>query len=88
MNKQLPPTIPLMSPDRLLARFLRYVQIDTTAGEGSSTYPSSPGQLVLGKLLTEELQAMGLADVQQDQFGLIWATIPSTVRHTAPVVAV
>ena len=45
---------------RLLDRFLRYVQIDTTAGEPRPTYPSSPGQLVLGKLLAEELRQMGL----------------------------
>jgi tripeptide aminopeptidase len=76
-----------MSPERLLQRFLRYVQIDTTAGDGAMTYPSSPGQLVLGKMLAEELRGMRLADVEQDQYGLVWGTVPATVKHSAPVVA-
>ena len=41
----------------LLDRFLRYVRIDTQADEKSKTYPSSPGQLVLGKMLRDELLA-------------------------------
>src|SRR5436190_714862 len=37
--------------DTLLDRFCRYVRIDTQADEKAMTYPSSPGQLELGKLL-------------------------------------
>jgi tripeptide aminopeptidase len=76
---------------RLLGRFLRYVQIDTTASEASKSYPSSPGQLVLGKLLTDELREMGLKDVERDAHGLVWATVPATAKAegnaTLPVVA-
>ena len=46
----------------LLERFCRYVRIDTQADERSGTYPSSPGQLQLGRMLLEELQALGLRD--------------------------
>jgi tripeptide aminopeptidase len=81
----------MIDPERLLARFLRYVQIDTTAGEPGGTYPSSPGQLVLGKLLADELTAMGLTDVEFTPQGLVYATVPSTLpaeeTKTAPVVA-
>ena len=45
-----------MNSQRLLERFLRYVQIDTTARDEVDRYPSSPGQLDLGKLLAEELR--------------------------------
>jgi tripeptide aminopeptidase len=72
---------------RLLDRFLRYVQIDTTASDSSTTYPSSPGQLVLGKILAEELQQMGAKDVEQDEHGLVWATVPATNGKSKPVVA-
>ena len=72
---------------RLLDRFLRYVQIDTTASDSSSTYPSSPGQLVLGKLLAEELQQMGAKDVEHDSHVLVWATVPATNGKSKPVVA-
>ena len=77
----------MINHQRLLGRFLRYVQIDTTASDSSGTYPSSPGQLVLGKLLANELREMGLKEVEQDQHGLVWAAIPATVKHDAPVVA-
>jgi tripeptide aminopeptidase len=79
-----------INQQRLLGRFLRYVQIDTTAGEPGGTYPSSPGQLVLGKLLADELREMGLKDVEHDQHGLVWATIPATTPSAGeplPVVA-
>ena len=55
----------MINHQRLLGRFLRYVRIDTTAGEPGGTYPSSPGQLVLGKLLADELREMGLKDVER-----------------------
>ena len=69
----------------LLDRFLRYVRIDTRADERATTYPSSPGQLVLGRLLRDELLEMGYADARQTKFGIVLATIPATVP--GPVVA-
>ena len=44
-----------MNRERLLERFLRYVQVDTMSCEDSAEYPSSPGQLTLGKMLRDEL---------------------------------
>ena len=71
----------------LLDRFLRYVKIDTMAVEGSPTYPSSPGQLELGKVLTVELLELGLKDAVQDEHGIIMATIPATTKKSVPVIA-
>ncbi len=45
-----------MNSARLLARFLRYVQIDTMANDQVECYPSSPGQIELGHLLADELR--------------------------------
>jgi tripeptide aminopeptidase len=73
--------------DSLLDRFCRYARVDTQADESATTYPSSVGQLELGRLLADELRAMGIADVEHDQHGLVWGTIPATVRHAAPVIA-
>jgi tripeptide aminopeptidase len=70
----------------LLERFLRYVRIDTKADEKSSTYPSSPGQLVLGAMLRDELLAMGLKDAVQNEYGLVFATVPGNVPG-APTIA-
>ena len=77
----------MINRERLLARFLRYVQVDTTAIEGATCYPSSPGQLTLGTMLVDELRAMGLDKISHSEFGIVVATIPSRGAETAPVVA-
>src|SRR4051812_43090499 len=73
--------------DTLLDRFLRYVRIDTQAVEQTTAYPSSPGQLVLGKMLTGELRELGLRDAEQDEHRIVMATIPATSKRDAPVTA-
>jgi tripeptide aminopeptidase len=60
-------------------RFIRYARIDTTADERSTTYPSTPNQLVLGKMLRDELLALGLKDAYQSEYGIVYATIPGNV---------
>ena len=76
-----------MNSRRLLQRFLRYVKIDTTARADAPTYPSSRGQLRLGRLLLGELRAMGIADARQSPFGVILATVPATVPRAGPAIA-
>src|SRR5579884_3394781 len=71
----------------LLDRFCRYVRIDTQADEKAATYPSSPGQLELGRLLVEELRALGLRDAADDEHGIVLATVPATVKGDVPVIA-
>lgn len=71
----------------LLDRFCRYVRIDTTAVESVGTYPSSPGQIELGRMLADELRAMGVRDAVQDEHGIVLATVPATVPHAAPTIA-
>ncbi len=76
-----------MNERRLLQRFLRYVKIDTTANSNTKNYPSSPGQLKLGRLLLRELHAMGIDDATQDEHGIVLATIPATVAEPGPTIA-
>jgi tripeptide aminopeptidase len=59
-----------------LERFLRYVQVWTTSDESVETVPSTERQLVLGKLLAEELEALGLEDIVHDEFGFVYAFLP------------
>ena len=70
--------------EALLDRFCRYVRINTQADETARTYPSSPGQLELGRLLAGELRAMGLADAAQDEHGIVLATVPATRQPHGP----
>ncbi len=61
-------------------RFLRYVKIDTQSREGSTRFPSTQGQLMLQQMLAGELREMGAVEVDLDQHGYLFATIPATSR--------
>jgi tripeptide aminopeptidase len=69
----------------LLDRFCKYVQIDTEADPNSLTQPSSEKQKNLSKILVEELHAMGIVDAELDEFGYVYATIPSNTDKQVPV---
>ncbi len=75
-----------MNRQRLLERFLQYARIDTTASEQTDEYPSSPGQLELGRLLVQQLQALGI-DSEQDRHGIVLATVAATIDRPAPTIA-
>jgi tripeptide aminopeptidase len=74
-----------MNRQRLLESFLQYVKIDTMARDDVEDYPSSPGQLELGRLLLQQLRDMGLQDATQDEHGIVLATVPGNCD--APVIA-
>ena len=70
-----------------LSRFLKYVTFDTRSDEQSTTFPSTPGQLVLLKELVAELHALGLEEAAMDQYGYVMATVPPTAGcEHAPVI--
>src|SRR5262245_12559912 len=71
----------------LLERFLSYVRIDTQANERSTSVPSTPGQLDLCRLLEAECRELKLTDVSLNRFGIVMATIPSTLDRPAPTIA-
>ncbi len=68
-------------------RLLRYVRIDTRSDEESDTYPSTPGQLDLLRLLKDELEEVGLVGVTIDEHGYVTGTLPATVEHEVPTIA-
>jgi tripeptide aminopeptidase len=70
-----------------LDRFLRYVRIDTQASRTSSTYPSTPKQLDLSRLLADELRGLGLEDVELTEHGYVFATLPGVAGPTVGVLA-
>lgn len=67
-------------------RFLRYVQIDTQSDPNSQTSPSTEKQKTLSALLAAELLAIGLTDAHTDDFGYVYATIPSNSTKTIPTI--
>ncbi|CAN5374943.1 peptidase T [soil metagenome] len=70
----------------VLDRFLRYVKIDTQSDPQSPSCPSTEKQKNLGKILVEELLAIGISDAAMDEFGYVYATIPATTSKKVPVI--
>ncbi len=60
----------------VIERFLCYAGYHTTSDEFCENCPSTAGQLVLGKKLTEDMKAIGLTDVRQDEFGYVYGFLP------------
>lgn len=68
-------------------RFLKYVSFNTQSNE-SGSFPSSEGQLELGRYLVEELRSAGLVDAEIDGNGYVYATLPASPgSETKPVLA-
>ena len=62
-------------------RFLRYLAIDTQSMEDQEAFPSTEKQKNLGRLLAEELRAMGAANVRMDEYGYVYAEIPGNLDN-------
>ena len=62
---------------KIAERFLKYVAFPTMSDETSDTVPSSKKQLELSKYLKNELISLGLSDVELDDKGYLYATLPS-----------
>lgn len=67
-------------------RFMRYVQVDTQSDPKSIASPSTEKQKNLSNILVEELLAMGISDAHADEFGYVYATIPSNTDKKVPVI--
>jgi tripeptide aminopeptidase len=69
---------------QLLDRFLRYVKIDTQSDEASKSSPTTEKQKDLSRLLADELRQLGCDDAAMDEWGYVFATIPSNIPSDHP----
>ena len=67
-------------------RFLNYTKFDTQSAEESQTVPSTPKQLVFANYLKEELENEGLQEVEMDEKGYIYATLPANTKDEVPTI--
>ena len=56
-------------------RFLKYVSFDTQSQDGVDEVPSTEKQLELAKFLVEELNELGLSEVELLDHGYVFATL-------------
>ncbi|MBF1470815.1 MAG: peptidase T [Prevotella pallens] len=67
-------------------RFINYTKFDTQSADESETVPSTAKQLVFAKYLKEELEREGLKEVEMDEKGYIYATLPATTTKKVPTI--
>jgi len=68
-------------------KLMRYVQVDTQSDPESLTFPSTEKQKNLSRMLVKELIAMGVSDVEMDEWGYVFATIPSnSTKENIPTI--
>lgn len=67
-------------------RFLTYVKVDTQSSEESETFPSTEKQKNLGKILVDELHRMGINNAEMDEYGYVYAELPSNTDKDVPTI--
>ena len=70
----------------IIERFLNYTKFDTQSSEESESVPSTAKQLIFAKYLKEELEHEGLQDVEMDEKGYIYATLPANIKEEVPTI--
>jgi len=70
----------------IVERFLKYVSFDTQSSEETNTTPSTEKQYVFAQYLKEELIAEGLQQVELDELGYLYATLPANTDKPVPTI--
>ena len=71
----------------LVNRFLKYVSFDTQSSEeNESQCPSTQKQFALAEYLRQELTDLGLKDVEMDEHGYVYATLPANTNRKIPTI--
>ena len=77
----------MINKESISERFMRYVQVDTQSDPHSKTFPSTIKQKNLSKILLNELKQSGIENAEMDEYGYVYATIPSnTEKQNVPVI--
>ena len=70
----------------IVERFLQYVAFDTQSAEDTGKTPSTDKQFNLARFLKNELEALGLEDVEMTDNGCVYATLPANTSDDVPVI--
>lgn len=70
----------------LVERFLKYVSFDTQSSDESGVTPSTDKQMVFARYLKTELEQLGLEEIELDEYGYLYATLPANTDRAVPTV--
>jgi len=76
----------MIDKQHIIARFIKYVTIDTESDPNNPAFPSTKKQWDLAKILEKELNQIGLQDVELDENCYIMATLPSNLDYEVPTI--
>ncbi|MFP3323967.1 peptidase T [Planococcus sp. SIMBA_160] len=72
--------------EKLIERLVRYAKIDTQSDFENAATPSTPGQWDLLAELEKEMKNIGLEEVEVDEHGYLFGTLPATTEQQRPVI--
>ncbi len=72
--------------EKLIERFLKYVEFPTMSDQHSGKSPSTEKQLRLAEYLCRELEAIGIEDVRMDTHGYVYAFLPANTDQPTPAI--
>ena len=70
----------------IVERFLKYVSFDTQSADETGQTPSTDKQWELARYLKQELEEIGLEEVELDEHGYLYATLPANIDGDIPTV--
>lgn len=70
----------------IVERFLKYTTFDTQSSEETNVTPSTKKQRVFAEYLKQELINEGLEDVELDDLGYLYATLPANTDKQVPTI--
>ena len=72
--------------ENLIERLIRYAKIDTQSDFENDATPSTPGQWDLLNELEKEMKDIGLEEVEVDEHGYLFGTLPANTEEQRPVI--
>lgn len=77
------------TPEEMLARFLKYVNIESQSQESdiAGEFPMTEGQIEMAQFLEKEAQVLG-AEVYRSEDAYVYINIPSNTREKVPTLGI
>jgi len=76
----------MIQKEPITNRFLKYVTMDTESDPRNPAFPSTDNQWNLAKVLVDELQQMGMEEIDLDDNCYLMATLPSNITYEVPTI--
>ena len=76
----------MIQKEPITNRFLKYATINTESDPRNPAFPSTDNQWNLAKVLVDELQQMGMEEIDLDDNCYLMATLPSNITYEVPTI--